>query len=220
MSPMSTITDAAVTFVAQNWGAGKKRIREAMRKVLAMEMGWGLFACALVYLAGEWIIRLTTGTDNPQILDNAVLSMRIHFPFFPVLGVLLCLRECMESMGQKIAPVVASIIELGMKALSAVWLIPHFGYLGVCITEPVTWVIMTAFLLVVYGLRTKRMLETGTPAIKKGSSMSRIANIKNNNQMDLQEKKPRECYTELAVEGGNGLPQNGDLKGDQHHEKK
>ena len=164
MSPMSTITDAAVTFVAQNWGARKKRrIREAMRKVLAMEMGWGLFACALVYLAGEWIIRLTTGTQSPQILDNAVLSMRIHFPFFPVLGVLLCLRECMESMGQKIAPVVASIIELGMKALSAVWLIPHFGYLGVCITEPVTWAIMTAFLLVVYGLRTKKMLEEKAP---------------------------------------------------------
>ena len=64
------------------------------------------------------------------------------------------------------------------------------------------------------------MLETGTPAIKKVSSMSRIANIKNNNQMDLQENRQRDCYTELAVEGGNGLPRNGDLKGDQHHEKK
>lgn len=160
MQPLSTIMDASGTFVAQNWGAQKKRrIKETLRKVMAVEVAWGLFACLIVYLFGRAIIQFTTGTQNADILDNAVLSLRIHFPFFPVLGVLLAMRVSMQSMGQKIAPVISSVIELCMKALSALWLIPAFGFVGVCVTEPVTWVIMTGFLLVVYFVKTRRMLE-------------------------------------------------------------
>ena len=160
MQPLSTIMDASGTFVAQNWGAQKKRrIKETLRKVMAVEVAWGLFACLIVYLFGWTIIQFTTGTQNADILDNAVLSLRIHFPFFPVLGVLLAMRVSMQSMGQKIAPVISSVIELCMKALSALWLIPAFGFVGVCVTEPVTWVIMTGFLLVVYFVKTRRMLE-------------------------------------------------------------
>ena len=87
------------------------------------------------------------------------MSLRIHFPFFPVLGILLAMRVAMQSMGQKIAPVISSVIELCMKVLSALWLIPAFGFVGTCVTEPITWIIMTAFLMIVYFVKTRRMLE-------------------------------------------------------------
>lgn len=160
MQPLSTVMDASGTFVAQNWGAQqKRRIRETLRKVMGVEAAWGLFACLVVYLFGRVIIQFTTGTQNAGILDNAVMSLRIHFPFFPVLGILLAMRVAMQSMGQKIAPVISSVIELGMKVLSALWLIPAFGFVGTCVTEPITWIIMTAFLLIVYFLKTRKMLE-------------------------------------------------------------
>ena len=160
MQPLSTIMDASGTFVAQNWGAQqKRRIRETLRKVMGVEAAWGLFACLIVYLFGRAIIQFTTGTQNTDILDNAVMSLRIHFPFFPVLGILLAMRVAMQSMGQKIAPVISSVIELCMKVLSALWLIPAFGFVGTCVTEPITWIIMTAFLLIVYFLKTRKMLE-------------------------------------------------------------
>lgn len=160
MQPLSTVMDASGTFVAQNWGAQqKRRIRETLRKVMGVEAAWGLFACLIVYLFGRTIIQFTTGTQNADILDNAVMSLRIHFPFFPVLGILLAMRVAMQSMGQKIAPVISSVIELCMKVLSALWLIPAFGFVGTCITEPITWIIMTAFLMIVYFVKTRRMLE-------------------------------------------------------------
>ncbi|MBQ9195699.1 MAG: MATE family efflux transporter [Clostridia bacterium] len=160
MQPLSTIMNASGTFVAQNWGAKKKRrIKETLRKVMGVEIAWGLFACLIVYLFGRSIIQFTTGTQNADILDNAVLSLRIHFPFFPVLGVLLAMRVSMQSMGQKIAPVVSSVIELFMKALAALWAIPAFGFVGVCVTEPVTWVLMTVFLIIVYFIKTRPMLS-------------------------------------------------------------
>lgn len=160
MQPLSTVMDASGTFVAQNWGAQqKRRIRETLRKVMGVEAAWGLFACLVVYLFGRVIIQFTTGTQNTDILDNAVMSLRIHFPFFPVLGILLAMRVAMQSMGQKIAPVISSVIELGMKILSALWLIPAYGFIGTCVTEPVTWVVMTVFLMVVYFMKTREMLN-------------------------------------------------------------
>ena len=118
-----------------------------------------MFSCLIVYLFGRAIIQFTTGTHSAGILDSAVMSLRIHFPFFPVLGVLLAMRVSMQSMGQKLAPVISSVIELGMKILAGIWLIPVYGFVGVCVTEPVTWVLMTVFLMVVYYFKTRKLLH-------------------------------------------------------------
>ena len=91
------------------------------------------------------------------------MSLRIHFPFYPVLGVLLAMRVSMQSMGQKTAPVISSVIELIMKVMAAIWLIPAYGFLGTCITEPVTWILMAAFLLAVYMVKTRKLLADEEP---------------------------------------------------------
>ena len=122
-------------------------------------MPGGLFSCLIIYLAGRAVILFVTGTHSEEILDNAVMSLRVHFPFFPVLGVLLTMRVSMQSMGQKIAPVFSGVIELLMKTTAALWIIPSFGFVGVCVTEPVTWVIMTAFLISVYLVKTGKNLS-------------------------------------------------------------
>ena len=173
MQPMSTLMNASGTFVAQNWGARqKKRIRETLKKVMGMEAAWGLFSCLIVYLFGRAIIHFTTGTVSEEVLGNAVMSLRIHFPFYPVLGVLLALRVSMQSMGQKTAPAFSGVIELVMKVISAIWLIPEYGFAGTCITEPVTWVLMTAFLLAVYWIKTRILLAEDEPGQLTGAAYS------------------------------------------------
>ena len=173
MQPMSTMMNASGTFVAQNWGARqKKRIRETLKKVMGMEAAWGMFSCLIVYLFGRAIIHFTTGTVSEEVLGNAVMSLRIHFPFYPVLGVLLALRVSMQSMGQKTAPAFSGVIELVMKVISAIWLIPEYGFAGTCITEPVTWVLMTAFLLAVYWIKTRILLAEDEPGQLTGAAYS------------------------------------------------
>ena len=147
MQPLGTLATAASTFVAQNWGAGRyARIRSALRKVLTLEAAWGLAAFAIVLLCGGWLVRLTTGSSDAGMIRNAVFSLRVHVSMFVPLGLLLCLRTAMQSMGYKRAPVLSSCVELAMKALSALWLIPVLGFVGTSVTEPVTWVLMLAFL--------------------------------------------------------------------------
>lgn len=160
MGPMSCLMDATSTFVGQNWGAGKAdRVREAFKKSMIMEIVLGLACCGLVYLLGEQFIRLLTGTTDTEVLRWAVLNMRIVLPFFPVLGVLFILRTSMQAMGQKIAPVISSTLELAMRFVGALWMVPAFGYYGVSWNTPLTWSVMTAFLFAAYLVQTRKRLK-------------------------------------------------------------
>ena len=157
MQPISTIANANSAFIGQNWGTKKiDRIQTALKKVIRLEVLYGLFAYVTIYLFGGALVRFTTGTSNAEVVANAVMSLRIHFSCFPVLAILLCLRTAMQAMGRKTAPVLSSGIELAMKIVSAWLLIPRMGFLGTCVTEPVTWVLMTTFLTAAYWLRQKK----------------------------------------------------------------
>lgn len=149
--PLGSIAMAFSTFTSQNWGAGKaERIQNTLKKVVTMEIGMGLFVCALIFIFGDAIVRLLTGTSDSEVVANAVLSLRIHFACYPALGVLLALRSTMQSIGQKAIPVASSAFELGIKIVSGLWLIPAFGYICVCLTEPVIWTVCAVYLIIVY----------------------------------------------------------------------
>lgn len=158
MAPIGTITSAGATYIGQNYGANERmRIREGLRKELYIVIGWGVFACLLIYLFGSSLVRLTTGTNDAVVLQNAVLSLRIHLPFYPALAVLLALRTAMQAVNIKTPTVISSSIELGMKIIAAAWLIPSLGFLGTCITEPVTWVLCAVFLIIIYANKKKQL---------------------------------------------------------------
>ena len=160
MQPLATVATAMSTFVAQNWGAQKvERIRSSFKKVCLLEILLAAIMCVVAYGFGGAIIQFTTGTKDAQIISNAVLSLRLHVSFYAPLGILFCLRTSMQSMEQKVAPVISSCIELAMKIFSAVWLIPNLGFLGTCLTEPVTWVFMVTYLGIVYICQRKKLYK-------------------------------------------------------------
>lgn len=82
------------------------------------------------------------------IIEKAVLSLRMHFCCYPALGVLLAMRTTMQAVGLKIIPVVSSSFELIIKLLCGFVLIPKFGFICVCLAEPVIWVVCMIFLLI------------------------------------------------------------------------
>ena len=161
IQPQASLSLANSTFVGQNWGAKIfDRIRQTLRTVLLIEVLWGVFAAALIYLFGGALVRFTTGTNDADMIGYAVMSLRIHFAAFPFLGVVFVIRHTLQAMGYKIIPICSSCIELGTKFLAASWLIPQIGFLGTCITEPVTWVIMASFLTFFYVTKQNRITDS------------------------------------------------------------
>lgn len=113
----------------------------------------------IVYIFGAWFVEILTVTENDDIITNAVMSMQICLPFFTVVGILHCLRTSMQAIGSKIPPVLSSCVELLMKWMGSMILIPMCGYIGACITEPLTWSAMTVFLVISYMTLKKKIFS-------------------------------------------------------------
>ena len=65
-----------------------------------------------------------------------------------MLSVLLVLRSSLQGLGRKIIPVTGSAVELIFK-FGAVGIITNrLGYFGVCILEPIIWIVCALLVLV------------------------------------------------------------------------
>lgn len=160
IQPQATLAAANSTFIGQNWGAKKfERIHKTMLKVWGMELLWGITASTVIFLFGGPLVQFLTGTQDQSVLQNAVLSLRIHFATFPFLGLIFSTRNALQAMGHKIAPITSSAIELVLKIFAASILIPKLGFLGTCLTEPIIWCCMSTFLVGYYFIRAKKTLR-------------------------------------------------------------
>lgn len=142
---------AMTTYVSQNMGAGKvERVRRGVRHANLIVTGITTILIIVCYAFGEPVIRWITHTDNSVIIESGVSYIRIGVLFFYVLGPLFVLRCSLQGMGRKVVPVIASVLEMLVKILSAMLLVPAFGYMGVIFTEPISWVVMTIWLTISY----------------------------------------------------------------------
>ncbi|MBQ2404418.1 MAG: MATE family efflux transporter [Lachnospiraceae bacterium] len=143
------VTSMAVsTFVSQNKGAGN---RERIVKVMKYAYIYDVLAAGVITVAlwafGEQMVIWLTGTKDPIVLENAVLYLRLIGPFLAILGMLLQTRSALQGIGEKLLPIMSSVIEMVGKILFAVFIIPKMGYFAVIICEPIIWCVMVAELL-------------------------------------------------------------------------
>ena len=143
--------NAMTTFVSQNMGAGEPaRIRRGIRHAVVIATGITTVLVIICFAFGRPVFTWLASTDNPTIVDSAVMYSRISIVFFYVLGPLFILRCSLQGMGRKVIPVCSSVVEMTIKVLSATILVPRLAYFGVALTEPISWVCMTILLTVAY----------------------------------------------------------------------
>lgn len=151
MMLINTLSVANATFAGQNYGAGNiDRMREGIQKTCLMSF----VCCGIIWIvmqlyAGVFIEGLT-GTQNALIIQTAAFYLRVNVPFFFSLVLLQNIRMALQSMGDKITPVLSSIIELLLKVAASFILIPTMGYMGVCIIEPIIWMMCMFWLIFSY----------------------------------------------------------------------
>lgn len=159
MIMINTIGVAMTTFVSQNLGAGKiDRIKTGVRHALIIDTIITLFLLIFDYTIGDDIVAWVASTSDSTILDSGIMYIRIAIWFFFVLGPLFILRCSLQGLGRKIVPLVSSGLELTTKVIFAKFMVPWLGYLGVALTEPVSWIIMVIPLIIIY----VRVLYFGT----------------------------------------------------------
>ncbi len=164
MIPYIAMMQTVNTFVSQNYGARKPgRIRRAMRYAYIYTAVLTVITTTLVWILAPYMIRWISGSDEAEMLRNGMLYLQIVAPCYFILGLLNHTRTALQAIGQKILPVLSSVIELIGKILFTAVLIPRFQYMAVIICEPVIWCFMVAELLAAFW---------GNPFIREGRGSS------------------------------------------------
>ncbi len=148
MMPVSAMGMAFSTFVSQNKGADQGgRIRRAMKCVYLYDLAVTAVITAVMWVCAPSLVRWISGSGEAVVLENGARYLRFVAPFYVVLGILLDTRFALQGLGQKLLPLVSSIIEFLGKILFVVLFIPRFAYTAVIFCEPVIWCVMTAQLV-------------------------------------------------------------------------
>ena len=154
MLPLGSISISASTFASQNLGAGKyNRIKKGIFRCILIDWVWSIFAAFVIFLMGRKLIFLISGTDT------ANQYIRINIAFFMVLSVLLVLRSSLQGLGRKLVPVLGSGVELIFKFGAVGMITRKLGYFGVCILEPVIWIVCAIMVLADYMVYIRRQKE-------------------------------------------------------------
>lgn len=149
--PVMAISLAAATFVSQNRGASQpQRVRQGMRQTFLFCIGTAVVMSLLMLVSARWLVGLVSGSSEPVVLDNGAAYLIWNAPFYSVLGILLATRYALQSLGQKVLPLISSGIEFVGKILFVLFFIPRFEYMAVILCEPIIWCFMCAQLLYVY----------------------------------------------------------------------
>ncbi len=146
--PFTAMGQGIATFISQNTGAQKpKRIRKAMRDSYLYDLIVAIFMTVFLGFCAPAMVSFISSSHNPTIVHNGSLYLRIVAPNYAVLGILMQTRSALQGIGQKILPLISSVIEFFGKILFVIAFIPKFKYMAVIFCEPTIWIVMTIYLL-------------------------------------------------------------------------
>lgn len=149
LMPFVAMSQTISTFVSQNRGAGQSaRICKAMKCAYLYGVVVSMVMTVIMLFAAPFMVKLISGSSEEVVLHNGAMYLRVAAPFLSILCVLNCTRNALQAIGQKVLPVISSIIELIGKILFVLILIPRFQYMAVIFCEPVIWCFMTLQLVV------------------------------------------------------------------------
>lgn len=151
MMPLAVFGAATATFSGQNYGAQKmERVWQGTKASLILSFSWSAIVCCILVPFAPFLVQTVANDNTKEILDLGSMYLRIGAPLFFPLSILLMLRNVLQGIGHRIAPIVASSLELVGKLVAINLLVPRLGYLGVCLTEPIIWVVCGVLIMIYY----------------------------------------------------------------------
>ena len=130
---------AVGTFCGQNVGAGKfDRVRQGLRVGYGLSIGYAVTVAVLILI----FARPLAGIFSPdeEVLDIAVVNMRITACFLPMLGLIFVYQNFLRSVGDVAPTVWMSVTEIVARSVLAFLFSALFGYVGIWWVTPIGWI--------------------------------------------------------------------------------
>ena len=158
---------AMATYCGQNIGArNTQRVKRGVFSAIKIMGVFYLFSFVVIQTLAPYMMELFVDRSETAVIDNAALFMRICNWFYPVLGLLTIFRYSIQGLGYSTLSMMSGVMEMIARCAVSLWLVPAFGFLGVCYGDPMAWIAADLFLIpafiCVYRRLSKRykVLET------------------------------------------------------------
>ncbi len=152
LMPGGALSGTAAAFTSQNYGARKyDRIKKGTWVMILSAWIIDFIEMIFVFLFARQMVTSITGKNvSPELIHAGELYLKSNLPFYFFVSVFVICRSVLQGMSKKKTPVVASIMECGVKILSVAIFVPILGYTGVIITEPGIWILGAIWVWVNY----------------------------------------------------------------------
>ena len=142
--PVQDFGNAFSTFVAQNYGAGKKdRIIQGTRSAVKLSCVFCFVVSALVFIFAVPLMRIFIEASRPDIIQIGLGYLRIEGSFYFGIGVLFLLYGYYRAVNKPAMSVVLTVISLGTRVVLAYVLsaVPAIGVKGIWAAVPIGWIL-------------------------------------------------------------------------------
>lgn len=142
--PVQDFGNAFSTFIAQNYGAGKReRIGEGIRSAVRTTIAFCLVTSAIVWIFAEKFMLIFVQPQETEILAVGVQYLRIEGAFYCGIGCLFLLYGLYRAVRMPGMSVVLTVISLGTRVALAYVLsaIPAIGVVGIWAAVPIGWML-------------------------------------------------------------------------------
>lgn len=139
---------AMATYCGQNLGARcMDRVTKGVKDAITLMLIYFVFTFALIYPFADWMMRLFVDSGEAEVVGRAAQFMRIANYFYPALGLLTILRYSIQGLGFSNLSMLSGVMEMIARCGVSLWLVPALAWTGVCLGDPVAWIMADLFLI-------------------------------------------------------------------------
>lgn len=140
--PVQDFGNAYSTFIAQNYGAGKKdRIRKGTRESFLISFLFCIVISAVVCIFAAPLMRIFISAKETAVIASGVRYLRIEGAFYCGIGCLFLLYGYYRAVKKPGMSVILTVISLGTRVALAYILSAYIGETGIWMAIPIGWVL-------------------------------------------------------------------------------
>lgn len=164
--PVQEFGNAFSTFVAQNYGAGKReRIRRGVRSAFVTAVLFSLAVSVAVFVLARPLMLIFVRGEETEIISIGVQYLRVEGVFYFGIGILFLLYGYFRAIRKPGMSVVLTVLSLGTRVALAYILaaVPAVGVVGIWWSIPIGWAVADVVGIICYfRIKNRSMLSVRT----------------------------------------------------------
>ena len=150
-----------ITFIGQNYGAGKyDRMKKSVKVCLLLDFIASLLVSALLLFLGKYLLQLFTA--DPEVIRIGMEIIKIIAPSYVLFIFIEILSSALRGMGNVLVPMIMTCT--GVCILRILWIflaVPHWpGVQSILMSYPISWGLTAVLFIVYYYFDQKKFYKT------------------------------------------------------------